>query len=260
MFSFFKKKSPDKETIVNSSAQEEDFHNVEPIANYFKNETGVTFDKQEEVLKNRLKLFCKQRDMYSFSQLLTSIQSNTALKQSLIDHLTTNETYFYREFKQIEQLVALVKKKMHSVRILCAPSSTGEEPYTIAIALLEAGIPASNIHIVGIDINAQAIKKANEAIYTQRHVMQLSSEIIAKYFIYQDTKYILKENVKELVTFHVANIFDASFKSLGSFDFVFSRNMLIYFDKETKLKAKKILQNMRKEMTTDVFFGHADLF
>lgn len=260
MFSFFKKKSPKKEQTAATVVREEDFSDVTPIAHYFKKETGVTFDNQEEVLKNRLKLFCKQKGIHSFAQLLVSIQNDTTLKQSLIDHLTTNETYFYREFKQIEQLVWLVTQKMQKVTILCAPSSTGEEAYSIAIALLEAGVAESDIQIVGIDINAQAIQKAHEAVYTQRHVMQLSTDIIAKYFIYKNSKYFLKEQVKKLVTFHVANIFDASFKNLGRFDYVFSRNMLIYFDKETKLKAKEILQNMRKDTTVDVFFGHADLF
>ena len=66
--------------------------------------------------------------------------------------------------------------------------------------------------------------------------------------------------IKSLVSFKVVNLFDVSFNNLGKFDFVFSRNMLIYFDKATKLKAKSILENIRKTDEHKVFFGHADLF
>ncbi len=71
---------------------------------------------------------------------------------------------------------------------------------------------------------------------------------------------ILETQTLAAVDIKLTNLFDPSFKSLGKFDFIFSRNMLIYFDKETKLKAKKILEDMRKNDKQAVFFGHADLF
>ena len=181
-------------------------------------------------------------------------------KQKLIDYLTTNETFFYREFKQITELVNLVKTINSNVNILCAPSATGEEPYSIAIALLEAGVIQKSFHITGIDINSDALEKAHKAVYGQRNVRNLTQEIIHKYFIHDGTHYILKDSVKQHTTFKLSNLFDNSFQSLGKFDFIFSRNMLIYFDKETKLKAKDILENMRKDNTHEIFFGHADMF
>jgi len=212
------------------------------------------------ILTSKVSSFCKQRDIYSFDELLKKIKSDTKIEQEIIDHLTTNETYFYREIKQIKELVQLVQQSASPVNILCAPSSTGEEPYSIAIALLEAGVSTSKFSVLGIDINSEAIEKAKGAIYGQRNVRNLSSEIIAKYFKEDDSQFILNPSVKSLVDFKVTNLFDASFNSIGTFDFVFSRNMLIYFDKETKLKAKNILESVRKNDTHDVFFGHADLF
>jgi chemotaxis protein methyltransferase CheR len=258
MFSFFKKKTalvPETKTEVY-----QDYSDVSKIAAYFKNETGVTFDNQATILKNKLSTFCKQRDINSFESLLEMIHREAKIKQELIDALTTNETFFYREFKQIESLVQLVKNKSGHVDILCAPSATGEEPYSIAIALLEAGISAGSFKIVGIDINAEALQKAEEAMYRERNVRNLSPEIINKYFTYNDERYILNDSVKSLVSFKLTNIFDPSFKNIGTFDFVFSRNMLIYFDDETKLKAKSILESLRKDDAHGVFFGHADLF
>jgi len=258
MFNFFKKKEVISKEI--KVVQKEDFSDIESVSKYFHNETGITFDKQMSILKSKVTSFCKQRAIHSFSKLLQDIESNTPLKQELIDYLTTNETFFYREIKQIYQLVDLVKRESSYVNILCAPSATGEEPYSIAIALLEAGVSASSFKILGIDINSEAITKAKNAIYKERNVRNLSPQIINKYFIQNDSDYVLNQNVKSLVSFKIANLFDDSFTSLGKFDFIFSRNMLIYFDKETKLKAKSILENMRKNQNHEVFFGHADLF
>ena len=158
MFSFFKKK---KEEIVEQkkreNIEETDYADVTEIANYFKNETGVTFDRQTSILQNKVMTFCKHRDIYSFSALMSVLESDALTKQELTDYLTTNETFFYREFKQIQELVALVKKSHANVKILCAPSAMGEEPYSIAIALLEDGVSPSKFEIVGIDINADAL-------------------------------------------------------------------------------------------------------
>ncbi len=259
MFDFFKKKvslSNDEQKRVVT----EDYADVSQIAQYFKNETGVTFDKQTTILKSKVTTFCRQMAIGSFRELLNAIKDDKKLKQSLVDYLTTNETFFYREFKQIEELVRLVKNEGRRVEILCAPSATGEEPYSIVIALLEAGVMPSNFHVTGIDINSDALSKANKAVYRERNVRNLSLEAIEKYFTKENGNYILKDFIKQHVTFILMNLFDPSFKSIGKFDFVFSRNMLIYFDQETKLKAKEILESMRKNQNQDIFFGHADLF
>ena len=97
-------------------------------------------------------------------------------------------------------------------------------------------------------------------MYGERNVRNLTPQIISKYFDINDQKYTLKQSVKSLVSFQVTNIFDSSFKNIGKFDFIFCRNMLIYFDKETKLKAKGILESLRTSNQHDIFFGHADLF
>jgi chemotaxis protein methyltransferase CheR len=257
MFGFFQK---NKSEISEKKEVHQDYSDVSVIARYFKNETGVTFDNQEAILKSKVTTFCKQREIPTFQDLLERIQKEENIKQELVDCLTTNETFFYREFTQINELVGLVKQMSQNVTILCAPCATGEEPYSIAVALLEAGISPSSFTIVGIDINSDAITKAKEACYKERNVRNLTPAIISKYFTHQGEKYLLNSSTKSLVSFQIANLFDPSFKNLGRFDFVFSRNMLIYFDYETKIKAKTILEGMRKDTRHDVFFGHADLF
>lgn len=260
MFRFFKKRKG-KENHISEEVQEPtDYVDVSKIAIYFKNETGVDFDKQTTILKNKVMIFCKQREINSFSKLLSMIKIDKTIKQELTDCLTTNETFFYREFSQIQKLVKLVSESASNVEILCAPSATGEEPYSIAIALLEAGVSSNKFKILGIDVNNEALEKARNAIYKERNTKNLSNEIINKYFDINNDLYSLNNNIKNLVTFKLANLFDESFKRIGKFDYILSRNMLIYFDKETKLKAKKILESMRKDESQEIFFGHADLF
>lgn len=258
MFNLFKKKKTPIEGMKTEPI--EDYNDIAPISNYFHNETGITFDKQISILKNKVTSFCKQRNIHSFEKLLKDIESKEQIKQELIDYLTTNETYFYREFKQIAELVELVKKSNKRVEILCAPSSSGEEVYSIAIALVEAKIPSTSFHIIGIDINSDAIFKAQNAVYKERNIRKLSPQIVDRYFTKNQNSYALNKEIKSLVSFKISNIFNNSFKNLGKFDYIFSRNMLIYFDKETKLKAKSILESMRKNSEQDIFFGHADLF
>lgn len=260
MFHFFKKKKEEEVSQTTCYEEPTDYTNIARVAAYFKNETGVTFDKQESVLQNKVMTFCKQRNIPSFAKLLNLVDAQTSTKQELVDYLTTNETFFYREFLQIEELVGLVKNQNSFVEILCAPSATGEEPYSIAIALLEAGVASSKFKILGIDINAGALAKAEQALYRARNVRNLSEHILHTYFQKEGDLYALSSHIKSLVSFKLANIFDASFTNIGKFDYIFSRNMLIYFDKETKFKAKEILEKMRKDPSQKIFFGHADLF
>ncbi|MDD2652874.1 MAG: protein-glutamate O-methyltransferase CheR [Sulfurimonas sp.] len=257
-FDFFKKKEPYASRTEEHCVEE--YNDVFLVANYFKNETGVTFDKHTSILKNKLITFCRQRNICSFGKLLEKVSFDKTLRQELIDALTTNETFFYREFRQIEEIVTLVKNSGERAEILCAPCATGEEPYSVAIALLEAGVAPSRFHILGIDINQDAIDKAKEARYKERNIKNLSQTILQRYFRQEDSVYILHESIKSQVSLKVFNLFDSAFKGIGKFDFILSRNMLIYFDKETKLKAREILESLRTNPKQEIFFGHADLF
>ncbi len=258
MFSWLKKTK--KETLAPKELPIEDFRDVDAVCDYFKKLTGVTFEKQQSILKSKLTSFCKQREIYSFDLLIQKTQQEPLLRQELIDYLTTNETYFYREFQQIEQLVASVKNSSQSVKILCAPCATGEEPYSIAIALLEAGVNPTHFSILGIDINSNAIEKAKIALYKERNIRNLSAEILMRYFTKTDERFALKKEIKDKVAFKVINIFDEEFTKLERFDYIFSRNMLIYFDSTTKQRAQEILKGQLKGSQSQIYFGHADLY
>lgn len=257
---FFKNKKEKNIDDAHSVVEPEDYSDVTPIAKYIKDQTGINFDKQLGILKSKMTSFCKIRYIKSFKSCLDNVHNDPAFEQELINYLTTNETYFYREHRQIEDFVRAVKAQDTNVNILCAPCSSGEEPYSLVIALLEANIPSREFHITAIDISTDALTLAREAIYKERNVKNLSHDLKLKYFDFKDNLYVLKQFVKDVVTFKQVNIFDKEFHDLGKFDYVFSRNMLIYFDKETKLKAKEILESMLKDRQKAVYFGHADLY
>lgn len=259
MFHWLFPKKVEKTTENTHIEIKEDFSDVSIVADYFKDITGVTFDNQLSILNAKVKSFCIKHTIYSYVELLKKISQDEALKQELINHLTTNETFFYREFNQIAELVALVKQECSPVKILCAPCATGEESYSIAIALLEAGIANTNFSITGIDINSQAINKAKEGVYRERNVRNLTTTMQQRYFRQDENFFHLSEEIKSLVDFQISNIFEDNFKKLGKFDYIFSRNMLIYFDKETKQKAVNILKSMLQDPSKKIFFGHADL-
>jgi len=262
MFNFFKKNvksNPEVEAMHHQRIQE-DFSNIDPIAQFFKSETGITFENQKSILKSKLISFCKKHHIHSFQKCLQQIQTHSHLKQELINYLTTNESYFYREFDQIVNLVQHVKNTLHSVDILCAPSSTGEEVYSIAIALLEADISENRFNIIGIDINTDALEHARSGVYNKRNISKLPSHLLKKYFLEKNSKYYLAEKIKRCVNLQSQNIFSSSFKNIGRFDYIFSRNMLIYFDSDTKIKAREILEHLLKDQSKPIYFGHADLF
>ncbi len=140
------------------------------------------------------------------------------------------------------------------------PSSTGEEIYSIAIALLDADIPKNRFTIMGIDINSEALKQAKTGVYNQRNISNVPHHLLTKYFNKKESKYHLNNEIKQCVQLKTENIFSPSFKSLGQFDYIFSRNMLIYFDAETKIKARQVLESLLSNKKNPIYFGHADLF
>ncbi|NPA55877.1 MAG: protein-glutamate O-methyltransferase CheR [Epsilonproteobacteria bacterium] len=227
------------------------------ILDYFKEETGVDLHVKPVITKNKIRMFCNKHNIDE-DNLLHILRTNQQIKQKLIDYLTTNETYFYREYHQIETLVDKAKEMQGRIDILSLPCSTGEEPYSIAIALLENDI--QNFRIVGVDINQEVIQHAKRGIYRKQKFRNMPEYVINKYFIKQDDKYILNSYIKSLVEFKVMNLFENSIYTLGKFDFIFCRNLFIYFDKPTKQKAKEILQKLKKSENSIIFYGHADLF
>ena len=226
----------------------EDFTQPQKVVEMFTALTGIHFDQKELVITAKLIHFCRNHTITSFEELYARLKDEAVLLEALINYLTVNETYFFRERDQIDYYVQAAVLNNEPIRLLCAPGSTGEEPYSIAIALLEAGISAHRIKIVAFDINTEAIYQAKRATYSQRSLYKMEDSLRERYFTQRDNLMHLCDEVKQLVTFHACNIFDDQLFSLGKFDTIFSRNMLIYFDQET---ANKAIQRLSKLALSD---------
>ncbi len=187
--------------------------------------------------------------------------------QNLMNAVTVNETYFFREHDQFEVMVNDVLPQLHKtrsahepIRILSAPCSTGEEPYSMVLYLLEEAkiIEERDIEIVGIDIDSTVIKKAQDGKFSERSVHAIPPGQLAKYFKKGNYSYSLIDDLVGAVDFKVVNIFDrAQVRDLGKFDIIFSRNMLIYFDDASKKEVAMTFYDMLKP-NGYVFLGHAE--
>lgn len=167
--------------------------------------------------------------------------------QNLINLLTVNETYFFRDFKQLQNFAEIclpdvVERKAahedYSLRIWSAGCSTGEEPYTLAIILLELfeDISLWDVQIVATDIDKNVLAKCRQGIYGPRSVKDVPQEYLEAYFspMGQD-KVLVRPEVRSLVSFEHLNLSDRlALRRYRNFDFIFCRNVLIYFDQVSR--------------------------
>jgi len=187
--------------------------------------------------------------------LLNSPRGSEELK-FLMDEITTNETYFFRNVPQLAALenkllpeLVEVKNKMgfRKLRIWSAASSSGEEAYTMAMILLEKRSTLLKdwiIEIVGTDINETVVAQAKEGIYNAYSVRNIPDLYKRKYIREENGKFILSPEVKKFVTFNKLNLYeDSKMIFMKSFDFIFCANVLIYFDTASKSKVVQHFYN-----------------
>jgi len=187
--------------------------------------------------------------------------------QELMNAITVNETYFFREKDQFEVLVNKILPELHKrlpaskpLRILSSPCSTGEEPYSMILHIVEEGtvVEERDIEVVGIDIDSTVIRKAQIAKYSDRAIHAIPKNILNKWFNKRALGYELGEDLQGSVDFQVANIFDkAQMRKLGKFDVIFSRNMLIYFDDASRKEVAMTFYDMLNPGGY-VLLGHAE--
>lgn len=190
-----------------------------------------------------------------YYQLLKSFRGAEELK-FLMDEITTNETYFFRNVPQLNALetkllpeIVEVKNKMgfRKLRIWSAGSSSGEEAYTLSMILLEKRNTLLKdwiIEIIGTDINETVISQAKEGVYNAYSVRNIPDLYKRKYIREENGKFILSPDVKKFVTFNKLNLYDDSkMIFMKSFDFIFCANVLIYFDTASKSKVVQHFYN-----------------
>ena len=232
--------------------------------------SGIMLPTQRyQILKPKLEAYMKKNNFMTFREYFHSIRFDPSNEnmQALMNLITINETYFFRENYQFEVLVNKVLYELDNIRpssrplrILCAPSATGEEPYSIALHLLSEGalVEKRDFEIVGIDIDSTVIQKAKNGKYSKRSVDFLPPALKSKYFTQNGLLHEIDGFLKDVVDFRVVNVMDdVQMRGLGKFDVIFSRNMLIYFDDTSRKKVATTFYNMLNP-SGFVFLGHAE--
>ena len=252
----FKKKHQD--VIVKERKQDiiVDTHGIEALYDFIEKNAGISLQKSKVLVKNHIVALCERHSITSFATLLEAVKNSSSLFTELIDAVAIHETYFFREKEQIVEALKQHKNNPH-LSILSAPSSSGEEAYSIVILALEMGI--NNFHVTGIDISSTIIEKANRSLYSQRSVNLLDKNILEKYFLKVNNSYNIKENIKQYVDFKQMNLFEKDIYKLGKFDLIFSRNMFIYFQDDKKIEAYQQLEALKKDSSASIYLGHADI-
>jgi chemotaxis protein methyltransferase CheR len=176
--------------------------------------------------------------------------------EQFVNAMTVNETYFMREEQQLECMTSQLlnmrleaKPKSEPIRIWSVPCSTGEEPYSIAISLLEnwPQVDTREIEIVGSDINTDVLAAARDGYFGQRALMRLGPELVSKYFEQTgEGQWRIIEDLRQSVHFMPANLVDPMGTGIhGRFDMIFCRNVLIYFDDVSRrTAAENLFENL----------------
>jgi chemotaxis protein methyltransferase CheR len=237
---------------------QEDF---EYLAQLIKQCNGLSLaiDKMY-LIESRLLPLAKKWNFPDLSSLVEKLRTLTA-DQSIINDIsnamTTNETLFFRDLKPFEALqkeilpkLAKARTARKHIRIWCAAASTGQEPYSIAMILMEekAKYPDFTFEIFATDINKDIMTRAEEAVYSQFEVQRgLPIQYLVRYFTQEGDRWKLKDSIKNMVTYRLFNLLDDP-TPFGHFDVIFCRNVLIYFDLPTKIK---IVNHLASILTQD---------
>jgi chemotaxis protein methyltransferase CheR len=217
--------------------------------------TGISYSETKRFyIERRLIDRMERVGTQSFAAYMNLIRTGGPEAEQVINSFTVNETYFYREEHQLRclsraLLPEIIAKRQPGdlVRIWCVPCSTGEEPYSVAIWLLENWrlVDAYNIEIVGSDIDTRVLAAALQGNYGERAVSRLPAEVVEQYFEPEDLgeRQLIKD-LRESVKFSQVNLLDAgNMAAQGRFDVIFCRNVLIYFDDASRATASVNLYN-----------------
>jgi len=233
---------------------------------------GLHFTEDSKyLLEKRLAKRLQHHRLGNFKDYYYLLRYNANKEQELtelINLLTTNETYFFREEFQLrtfsEEILPELRQRKEAqgdrrLRIWSAGCSTGEEPYTIAMLMLEqSGFNDWQIDIIGTDISQRVLQIARKGVYGESSFRATPQAYIERYFQPFDGKQRIDDRVKKLVTISHLNLFDAARVALlGRMDVIFCRNVIIYFDLPAK---KRVIESFHQRLRPESFLllGHSE--
>ena len=231
--------------------------------------TGLVLGPDKTYLiESRLTPVARKHSLSGLDGLATALRQgrDQTLLRDFTDALMTNESFFFRDGKPFEQFRQVVlprllasRAQQKQCRIWSAACSTGQEPYTLGMILKEeaAKLAGWRVEIVGTDISQEALTRARDGIYTQFEVQRgLPIQLLVKYFKQDGDKWQISPEIRAMVQYREFNLL-GDLGTLGRFDVVFCRNVLIYFDQATK---SSILNRISRVLTPDglLYLGGAE--
>ena len=221
------------------------------FAELLRNHCGLHFGAETRfLLEKRVNRRMSQRSLTNYSsyhyELRNASQQDGELAQ-LIDDVTTNETYFFRERGQLRALVGEIfpevlmqrrERGNRPVTVWSAGCASGEEPYSIAILARETGMdPGSDLRVYASDISRRMLRKARQGMYRESSFRETETHLRDRYFEEKDGQWKVSDEIKRHVDFIHINLMDRSkIALLGAMDVILCRNVIIYFDMESKRK------------------------
>ena len=239
------------------------------LASILKQRSGLVLAAEKAyLLESRLMPVARKFGFTGLPDLIAAVRSERPedLLRDITEAMTTNESLFFRDMKPFDQFRNLVIPKLAEsrqaqsrIRIWSAAASSGQEPYSIAIILSEMQelLAGFDVEIIATDISVEMLNRARSGLYTQFEVQRgLPIATLVKYFKQVGEKWRLDANVRSMVKFKEFNLLDDP-ASLGTFDIVYCRNVLIYFDQQTK---SEVLARIAACMPSDgvLYLGGAE--
>ena len=243
----------------------------ERIRRLIRDNAGIALaPSKQEMVYSRLARRLRARGLARFSEYVALLDgSDPAEWEAFVNSLTTNLTSFFREAHHFAALTAHVERlrreRRREVSVWCCASSTGEEPYSIAMTLADAyGTYTPPITVIATDVDTSVLAKAQAGVYPAERVAKLTPEQLRRYFV-RDTgpdgqsAYAVRPELRRLVAFRQVNLLDTRWPIRGPLDAIFCRNVMIYFDKVTQ---RRILHRFVPMMQPDalLFAGHSENF
>lgn len=224
-------------------------------------------NSKQDMVYSRLARRLRATGIDNFRDYLELLESGGGNEwEAFVNSLTTNLTSFFREPHHFPLLAehALKQAERHRVSLWCSAASTGEEPYSMAMTLVDAfGSFTPPVSIVASDVDTNVLAKAESGIYPMERIEKLSPDMVKRFF-YKGTGsqagfVRVKPELQALVTFRQINLLDNDWPIRGPLDAIFCRNVMIYFDKETQLK---ILERFAPLLQAEglLFAGHSESF
>ena len=217
----------------------------EYLRKFLKERSGLDLSSDKQYLiESRLLPLARRSNLPGISELVQKMRTGAEpLISDVVEAMTTNETFFFRDkipFDHLKEAVlpalAQARASRRALRIWCAASSTGQEPYSIAMCVKEfAALAGWRVEIVASDLSQDVLEKSKAGIYSQFEVQRgLPIQMLVKYFKQIGELWQLNADIRGMVQHRQLNLLH-DFAHLGTFDLIFCRNVLIYFDQDTKV-------------------------